>query len=132
MKTFAVRAVLSVTLASGILWCGPASAGSKTIVNNTDHRIKAVGITRCADDPGCTAGKVKIKIDKGTQAALDYPTTYLNQLIVSGPESCAVTVNVRGDAGDDTMNTNSTLTVSDLDDQNQALKGICTIAGSNP
>lgn len=126
---------LSVALASGLGWAGAAVAGEKTVVNNTDHGIKIVALTRCPEDDNavtCMAGKVKLSVGKGKQKTLTYPTTFLNAVIVSGPENCAVTVNERGDAGDATMNVNSILTVDDLNDADPDLKGICTISGSNP
>jgi hypothetical protein len=136
MKRVLVGAAMSLTLASAILCPGRALAGSKTIVNNSDDTVTIVVLTRC--DPGtditCTAGAVKLVVGKkGKSKTLTYPTQFLNQFVVHGGENCAVTVNVRGDSGDNTMNTNSILTVSDLaSETNKALDHLCTVTGSNP
>lgn len=135
MNKVVSRIALSIALASGLSWAGSALAGEKTIVNNTDHGIKIVALTRCPEDDNavtCMAGKVKLSVGKGKQNTLTYPTTFLNAVIVSGPENCAVITNETEDSGNSTMNENSILTVDDLNDQDPALKGICTIAGSNP
>jgi hypothetical protein len=132
MKNTSRGAQLALAAMSFLAAAAPASAGTKTIVNDTDSSIKVSAITRCQSDPSCTAGIVYLEVKRGGSQRLDYPTTYLNQFIVDGAdEHCAVTVNTRGDSGDNTMNTNSVLTVSELGAAHTPLADVCAVKGSN-
>ncbi len=112
--------------------------GSKTFINNTDKDVNITLFIRAGDNPQDEGGIEMVSVPKhggrvdqifdGDPGSLGY--VYLNGLLIewqAGPDLIGVSrkVATRGDAWDNVLNTNDTVTISSL------AGGVLDASGSN-
>jgi len=131
MKRFAKFVALSVVTMSFALTGNALAEGTKSIVNRTGLPLIVVALPRTVDPNDVVDNEppVFLVVPSGATRTLTYSGEFLNQFLVIQDSYCAVTVNTRTDSGDNTMNTNSILTITDRTGPRRL---DCMVTGSNP